>query len=44
MEEALSNTEKKQWMKAIESEIASFHTNKVRGLSEIRSGRKAIGH
>ena len=43
MEEALSSTEKKQWMKAMESEIDSLNSNKIWDLTELPNQRKAIG-
>ena len=42
MKEVLSSREKKEWMKAMESEIDSLHTNKVWDLAKLLSGQKAI--
>ena len=41
--EALSSPEKREWMKAMESEINSLNTNKVWDLAELLYGRKGIG-
>ena len=35
--------EKREWMKAMKSEINSLNTNKVLDLAELPCGRKAIG-
>ena len=43
VKEALSSPEKREWMKAMESEINSLNTNKVWDLAELPCGRKAIG-
>ena len=43
VKEALSSPEKREWMKAMESEINSLNTNKVWNLAELPCGRKAIG-
>ena len=43
VKEALSSPEKREWMKAMESEINSLNTNKVWDLAELPCGQKAIG-
>ena len=43
VKEALSSPGKREWMKAMESEINSLNTNKVWDLAELPCGRKAIG-
>ena len=43
VKEALSTPEKREWMKAMESEINSLDTNKLWDLAELPGGRKAIG-
>ncbi|GAB1600790.1 hypothetical protein Ahia01_000357100 [Argonauta hians] len=43
MKEALSGPEKNEWLKAMENEISSLHSNAVWDLTELPSGRKAIG-
>ena len=43
VKEALSSPEKREWMKAMESEINSQNTNKIWDLAELPCGRKAIG-
>ena len=43
VKEALSSPEKRERMKAMESEINSVNTNKVWDLAELPCGRKAIG-
>ena len=43
VKEALSSHEKREWMKAMESEINSLNTNKVWNLAELSCERKAIG-
>ena len=43
VKEAVSSHEKNEWMKAMESEIDSLHTNKVWELTELPNEQKAIG-
>ena len=43
VKEALFSPEKRELMKAMESEINSLNTNKVWDLAELPCGRKAIG-
>ena len=43
VKEALSSPEKREWMKAMESEINSLNANKVWDLAELPCGRKSIG-
>ena len=43
VKEALSSPEKREWMKAMKSEINSLNTNEVWDLAELPCGRKAIG-
>ena len=43
VKEALSSPEKREWMKAMESEINSLNANKIWDLAELPCGRKAIG-
>ena len=43
VKEALSSPEKREWMKAMKSEINSLNTNKVWDLAELPCGWKAIG-
>ena len=42
MKEILFSPEKNEWMKAMENEIDSLHTNKVWDLAELACWRKAI--
>ena len=41
VKEALSSPEKREWMKAMESEINSLNTNKVWDLAELPCGQKS---
>ena len=43
VKEALSSSAKREWMKAMESEINSLNANKVWDLTELPCGQKAIG-
>ena len=43
VKEALSSTDKNEWVRTMENEINSLHKNDVWDLMELPEGRKAVG-